>query len=289
MSDPFLSVVVPSYRQAATICQELTSLNEFLETIVPSHEIILVIDGNSDSTLEQVTANCQLDNLSIECLPRNLGKGAAVKHGFSCARGQLIGFIDSGGDLDYKDLTIMLAEMKLHQADIVIGSKRHSLSTVSYPLQRHLYSRVYQLINRLLFRLRIRDTQVGMKVFRREVLQAILPHIVVKQFAFDLELLVVAYHLGFTRIVEAPIKLKHNFSSSVSWRSVYQTLWDTLAIFYRLHILHWYNRPIASPAPAISSPITLTIHRTTKHAKLANQTTVMNPQPVATSKSRYIY
>lgn len=261
MSDPFLSVVVPSYRQASTICQELIALDKFLSTIVPSHEIILVIDGDIDHTSEQINTARSLKALRVECLPNNRGKGVALRHGLLCARGELVAFIDAGGDVDQASLEIMLVLLRLFRADIVIGSKRHSLSEISYPPLRRVYSTAYQWLNRLLFKLKIRDTQVGLKLFRREVLAAVLPRIVVKQFAFDLELLVVAYHLGFSRIVEAPVKIQYNFASTIRWRSIGRTLWDTLAIYYRLRILRWYDRPITSqPQPVISSGTVTTFH-----------------------------
>lgn len=258
MATPFFSLVIPAYRQADTIAEELQTLHRLLGTLVPSHEIILVIDGNEDDSLA-MAQKIELPDLTIACFAHNQGKGMALKHGLAKARGKLVAFIDSGSDLDPTFLKIMLVELRLHQADIVIGSKRHSLSEVSYPPIRRLYSTTYQLLNRFLFRLRIRDTQVGLKLFRRQVLEAILPHILVKQFAFDLEMLVVAHHLGFKRIVEAPIRLRHNFASSISWRAVMQTLWDTLAIFYRLRILHWYDRRPA--APAVTLPFTVTVHK----------------------------
>lgn len=265
MRSPSLSVVVPTYHQAATIARELHDLHTLLGDMVPSHEIIVVIDGNADNTLaavEQLT----IPELRIECFDHNHGKGMALRHGLALARGKLVAFIDAGGDLAPEFLEIMLVEMKLHHADIVIGSKRHSLSEVSYPLRRRFYSRTYQALNRLLFQLKIRDTQVGLKLFRREVLDAVLPRILVKQFAFDLELLVVANHLGFRRIVEAPVKLQHNFASSVTWRAVYQTLWDTLAIFYRLRVLHWYDHVPSPVAATVTNPMTITIQSTPQPA-----------------------
>ena len=246
---PALSLVIPAYRQAATIGQEIRALDALLGTLAPSHEILLVIDGNDDDTLGAVTRESLPPNLRIECFEDNQGKGAALKHGLLLSRGQLVAFIDAGGDLDPSALRIMLAMQELFHADIVIGSKRNSLSEVSYPPLRRIYSWTYQLLNRFLFRLRVRDTQVGVKLFRREVLQAILPRVLVKRFAFDLELLVVAYHRGFNRIVEAPVHIRHGFSSSVNVHAAFQALWDTLAIFYRLRILHWYDRTHDTPAP----------------------------------------
>lgn len=247
-----LSVVVPSFQQAHTICAELERLHELLTTLVDSHEILLVIDGDVDGTKERVQRACALDCLRVECFAQNHGKGIALRHGLARARGARVAFLDAGGDLDPRFLKMFLAEMDLYDADIVIGSKRHSLAEVSYPWLRRLYSRAYQLVNRLLFRLRVRDTQVGMKLFRREVLAAVLPRLLIKRFAFDLELLVVANHLGFRRIMEAPVRLRYGFASSISWRAVARTLWDTLAIFYRLRVLRWYDVPrqLAPPPPA---------------------------------------
>ncbi len=260
MVTPFLSLVIPAYRQADTIADELMTLHQLLNKLVHSHEIIVVIDGEEDNTASAVK-KLSLPNLRVDLFPHNQGKGMALRHGLAQARGELVAFIDSGGDLDPTFLEIMLVELKLHQAERVIGSKRHSLSEVSYPPVRRLYSAVYQLLNRFLFRLRIRDTQVGLKLFRRPVLEAVLPRVLVKQFAFDLELLVVAYHLGFQRVVEAPIRLRHNFASSIGWQAVLQTLWDTLAIFYRLRIRHWYDHTPSPVKPAVRSPLVLTVHR----------------------------
>lgn len=238
-----LSVVVPSHRQRATICAELTRLHAYLSTVTGDHEMIVVIDGNEDGTKEELLRHQWFPELQAVCFQGNQGKGHALRYGLGLAAGELVVFLDAGGDIDYTELRRFLAAQTLYDADIVIGSKRHSLSDVSYPFLRRIYSRTYQLLNRVLFRLRIRDTQVGMKLFRRAVLQAVLPRLLVKAFAFDLELLVVANRLGFRRIVEAPVRIKLQFSSSVSWRAVAQTLWDTLAVFYRLRILRWYDTP----------------------------------------------
>ncbi len=251
---PRVSVVVPSWHQASTICAELESLDAFLKQLVPSHEIILVIDGNEDQTFEVVTQQLRLPSVRVEYFAVNQGKGIAVRHGMLVARGELVAFMDAGGDITTSDFGMLFRVFDFYQADVAIGSKRHSLSEVDYPWLRRLYSKTYQLLNRILFQLRVSDTQVGLKLFRREVVAAVVPRILVKRFAFDLELLVVAYRLGFKRIVESPVRMRYGFASTVSWWSVVQTLWDTLAVFYRLRILRWYDtvHPVPSGEAVVS-------------------------------------
>ena len=86
-----------------------------------------------------------------------------------------------------------------------------------------------------------------MKVFRRNFLEEVIPRIVVKAFAFDLELLVVAHHLGYKRIIEVPADLRHKqFGSTINFLSIKGMIQDTLAIFYRKRILKYYNRSLAN-------------------------------------------
>jgi hypothetical protein len=110
------------------------------------------------------------------------------------------------------------------------------------------------MLIRVLFNLNVRDTQTGLKLFRRKVLAEALPLLAIKKFAFDLELLVVARQLGYRNVCEAPISLNYQFQTTVNLRSAWRVLWDTAAIFYRLRILHFYDRrnsevPRASPPP----------------------------------------
>jgi hypothetical protein len=68
-----------------------------------------------------------------------------------------------------------------------------------------------------------------------------------KRFAFDLELFVVAKKFGFQDFVEMPVNIGERFTSTVSTRAVRGILLDTFAIFYRLRILHFYDREITVP------------------------------------------
>ena len=81
----------------------------------------------------------------------------------------------------------------------MIGSKRHPDSDVAYPTHRRVYSWLYQQLVHAMFKLNVRDTQVGVKLFRREALDAVLPVVLVKRYAFDLEVLAVATTIRFRR------------------------------------------------------------------------------------------
>ena len=76
-------------------------------------------------------------------------------------------------------------------------------------------------------------------------MENILPRLLVKNYAFDIEILAVAYRLKHRRIYEAPVELEFKNSSTITsanfWRTILLTLRDTFAVFYRLKILRYYD------------------------------------------------
>jgi O-antigen/teichoic acid export membrane protein len=245
-----LTVVVPYYNPGQLLVPTIEGLLAVLDASGASYEVIAVSDGSTDGSdreLEAVLAGRpQLTNI---VLAQNQGKGAALRIGLAKGRGRYLGFIDADGDLDPILLDSFQTMVRVYSPDIILGSKRHPLSEVEYPFVRRVYSWGYQQVVRVGFRLNIRDTQTGIKLIRRDVLSAVLPRMLEKRFAFDLELFVIARRLGYKRFLEAPIRLRHQFTSTVSWRSVYRSLLDTMAIWYRLRILHYYDGDQAPATP----------------------------------------
>jgi O-antigen/teichoic acid export membrane protein len=237
-----LTIVVPYYNPGPLLRANLEQLIAVLGSMDVSFEIVAVSDGCTDGS-ELSIADLADERILRVSLPLNQGKGAALRTGLNSGRGRYLGFIDADGDLDPRLLEPFVTLIRLYQPDIVMGSKRHPLSEVAYPPLRRVYSVGYQLLIRILFRLNVRDTQTGLKLVSRDALAAVLPRLLEKRFAFDLELLVVARRLGYRRVLEAPVRVRHQFSSTVSFRSVRHTLVDTLAIFYRSRILQYYDRP----------------------------------------------
>ena len=236
---PELSIIVPTYHEAGTVVKNLERLNAALENTGVSFEVLVVVDG--DTKTYAAARECLSPSVSVMGYSRNRGKGFALRYGISQARGRLVTFIDSDMEIAPEEIGRMARLLELYSADVVVGSKRHPMSQVHYPWPRRVQSLAYQLLVRLLFRVKVRDTQTGLKMFRREVAERVVDAALVKRFAFDLELLVLAHHFGFGRIIEAPVQIDYKFQSTTNPRAVISVLWDTAAIFYRLHVLHWYD------------------------------------------------
>lgn len=239
-----LSLIIPVYRQETSIRHQLQNILAELELLPVPSEVIVVIDGMDDKSFDEAK-KVRSNKLTVTGYKTNHGKGYAVRFGMAKSRGDVIGFLDAGGDLSELGLSMMLEHFKWYNADIIVGSKRHPVSKVHYPLVRKILSWGYQRLTQLLFGLNVRDTQVGMKLYRRQVLEDVLPRLLVKKFAFDIEILAVSWHLGYRRIFEAPVELDFSGASSItSWsvlKTIWNMLWDTCAVYYRLHILHYYD------------------------------------------------
>jgi glycosyltransferase involved in cell wall biosynthesis len=236
-----LSVVVPAYREGRRIHDNLRRLIGELDQLGVTYEVVVVSDGNTDATVREAQS---LGSPAVRVFhyPMNIGKGFALSLGVAQSVGSLVTFIDADMELDPANIKGFIELMEASGCDAVIGSKRHPMSKVDYPKFRRLQSAIYQLLVRLLFNLNVRDTQTGLKLFRRQVLEEALPLLAIKRFAFDLELLVVARFLGYRKVCEAPIALDYQFESTVNLGSAWNVLWDTAAIFYRLRILRYYRR-----------------------------------------------
>jgi hypothetical protein len=234
-----LSVVIPSYNGGAELGPVVAHLTRVLDGI-PA-EIIVVSDGSTDDTT-RVGERAGVRGLRVLHYPHRIGKGHALRVGLAEARGRYVAFMDGDGDIDPEGLRPFLTLMDLYHPDVVLGSKRHPLSEVTYPPLRRAMSWSYHKVTRVLFRVNVRDTQTGLKLIRRDVLAAVLPQMFEKRYAFDLEFLVVARLMGFTRVFEAPVKLDYHFDSHIDTQAVARIAADTGAVFFRRYVLNSYSQ-----------------------------------------------
>ncbi len=255
----FLSVIMPVLNGERFIVKNVKETLKVLQKIFPSRkiEIVVVDDGSTDKTLILLKRHfSQSKNIIITRNIGNIGKGWALKVGFKNSSGRYIAFLDSDLELPPMLLKTMFEIMERDNSDVVIGSKLHPESKINYPLLRKIMSVTYYRFVKLLFNLPLMDTQTGIKLFKREVLEKVFPVIMVKRFAFDLELLAVANRFGF-KISQAPIELNFSKGSSlVKPLTIYQMITDTLAVFYRLKIIKYYDREFPPPKPITIALIT---------------------------------
>lgn len=238
-----LSLVVPTYGQEKTIVKNIKHLDDALSKLPCKYELIVVVDGIVDGTIEKLK-KIRNKNLKVLHYEKNHGKGHALRLGMLKAKGDIVGFIDGGMDIKCSSIALLLELMVFHNADIMVGSKLHPESNVNYPVFRKILSWGYRSFVFILFGFDLKDTQVGLKFFKRKVVRKIFPLLLVKKFAFDIETIAVSHSFGFNKIHEGPIRL-HFRDGSINnlnfLRVVFFMIWDTAAVFYRINFLKYYQ------------------------------------------------
>lgn len=237
-----VSILVPVYNMEKNIERNINILTEKISPFISNFEIIISDDGSEDNSKNVMEKICNENKNIIGVYSKeNHGKGNALKRACEIANGKYIIFCDGDMEIDPSQLENFFEIMHKENADIVIGSKRHKNSVVNYSNVRKLISFVYFMFVKIFFHLPIQDTQTGLKLFKREAIINVFPRILVKAFAYDLEVLVACNSNG-KKIASAPVIVNPNrhfgfIKLSVLWK----TFIDTLAIFYRLNIVKFYK------------------------------------------------
>ena len=260
VGDGRLSVIMPLYKLASETEVNLRQVADLFERHAVRAELVPVDDGSCDGTdeiLSRLTAlDAEYEHVVIRPVVcrRNGGKGAALRAGFNASTGRYVMLLDGDLDIHPKRTPFFFEELVKNNADIVVGSKRHRRSVVQYPWHRRIVSVVYFFLVKLFIGLPVTDTQTGMKLFKREALGPALARMLVKTYAFDLELLSIAHSRG-AKIVEAPVRIRFgNKFGALKASTVKQMSMDSLAVFYRLRILKYYAKAMA-PRPLDHDPL----------------------------------
>jgi glycosyltransferase involved in cell wall biosynthesis len=241
-----LSIIIPAWNEEKVIYKNLHEVDKTLNAAFKKtnidYELIIVNDGSSDNTHKEIQRAARENHkIKLVTYTKNGGKGFALKYGFQFCTGDLVTFLDADLDLHPRQIVHFIGYMRKYGVDIIIGSKRHPQSKICYPFSRNLLSTAYHFITRCFFRLKLTDTQAGLKLFKYEVLADILPRVLCKKYAFDLELLVSAKHHYYS-IAEAPVTVAwQRDKNRIKLRDTWNIALDTAAIYYRLKIKKYYD------------------------------------------------
>ncbi len=165
---PYVSVIVPCFNEQDNIETCVDQIGEALRSAGIPHEVLVVNDGSTDGTLQRahslITSG---SSVRVIDLGENCGKAVALREGLRRARGDTVAFFDA--DLQYspKDLVTMIARLN-EGPDFVNGNRDYN----GYGVSRTAFSRLYNRILRFLFRMELKDSNCGIKVLRRGVVDA---------------------------------------------------------------------------------------------------------------------
>ena len=203
---PRWSVVIPAFNEARRLPRYLEEVLACFDGRGEPYEVIVVDDGSTDDTAATVRNLArQHASLSLLALPRNHGKGAAVRAGMLAARGEYRLFTDADGATPIGELK-RLEPVFAVGASVVIGSRVLVDPAVSVVARRHrvVAGRVFNwLVSRLGLR-DVADSQCGFKAFRGDVADELFAALRTRGFGFDVEILLRAQQRGH-RIVEVSV------------------------------------------------------------------------------------
>ncbi|MCK5177442.1 MAG: glycosyltransferase [Candidatus Aenigmarchaeota archaeon] len=213
-----ISIIIPAYNEEKRIKTVIDNyLKHYIKKYKNNFELIVVVDGTDDTLNICKKYASKFSQLKINYSKKPEGKGAAIIRGFKLAKNNTIGFVDA-------DESICPFEFdKLIDADVdcAIASRKTKDSKIikKQPIVRRFASKGFNVIVNTMFCLNLTDTQCGAKVFKKKVIDKILPQLKYTGFEFDVELLWQIKKNAF-EIKEIPVKWEHQDNSSFSLKEV---------------------------------------------------------------------
>ncbi len=231
-----VSVIVPAYNEEQNIKEILRMLMD-VEQVLSPMEVIVIDDGSTDGTLDEVAKFSTRVKLLKH--KKNRGKGAALATGFDEATGDVVVVQDA--DLEYSpyDIPRLVKPILSGEADVVFGSRfKGTLDGMKFP--NYVGNKLLSLTTKLLYGVPITDLMTGHKVFAKRVIRSI--DLTEDGFKIEPEIAAEVFHGGW-RYAEVPIM----YTRRTRGHSKFRFLKDGVRCFWRLVRARAYGKTLYSP------------------------------------------
>lgn len=223
-----LSVIIPVFNEVSTVAK---IVNRVQKTGLPL-EIILVDDGSSDGTGEQLkriaAEDCHIHALQHSA---NRGKGAAIRTGLAAATGEVVVVQDADLEYDPEDLRFLLQPIVQGRADVVYGTRYGHTDRQISPWWHETMNRLITTAANIAIGLRLSDVETCYKMMRREAIVGIIPQLRENRFGIEIEL-TARLARARLRFAQRRIAYHHRWydeGKKIGWRDGVSALW---CIFY---------------------------------------------------------
>lgn len=242
MENPYISIIVPSYREEKSLPNTLKRFKEYLTAQNYSYEVLVVVDGAKDRTAEIAEEFAKnWPELRVINNKINHGKGYVVRQGMLESKGEYRVFTDADNATDIRHLEKMIPKFK-EGFEVVIGSRDYldavgAKQAIPQPWHKRQLGNLGNLFIQVLVLPGIWDTQAGFKGFSAAAAQKIFSKTTVERWGFDVEILSLARKFGY-KIAKIPLYWENNPDSRVKLSSYLGVLRDTIKVRWYL----WFGK-----------------------------------------------
>ncbi len=162
-----ISVVIAAYNEEENVRQVFEKTNNVLKRLKKKYEIIIVDDGSTDNTFNELK-KIKSDKLKIIKFRKNFGQTAAWKAGFDNAKGSIVITMDADMQNDPEDIPKLIN--KLNQGYDAVSGWRHKRKD---KLSKRLFSGFSKVLRRLIINDTIHDSGCSLKAYKKKCIKGI--------------------------------------------------------------------------------------------------------------------
>ena len=231
-----LSVVAPVYNEQQVIEKVVRYWFDVLKKNGISHEVVLGDGGSNDGTLETLQQLCsEYPNLKVTHAPQPSGYGNALFSAIYATKGQYVVLLDSDDQFDLADYAVMLEKLqKEEDLDVVTGFRIRKQDSFI----RVFADRVLNLIVRVMFGLKQKDTNCALKVFKGDIARGL--HIEARAWPTPTEIMIRLKAIG-CKVGEVGIK-HHERQFGETKLNVVSTGFEMLLFLFYMKFKLWLYR-----------------------------------------------